>query len=506
MLSPPITRMKPLISIVAAALALSAVSCQGLIQSSATQTASTSSTQATKLHFPGPWLEHPESPDWIQQIEVRKIADSSDGEFFFAALPDGVFDYAYEVDNKLPKPRYGKHKFAVSFSSGLQVRTATDQEWESGSRIATTSRLLSPKTNDESSGELEYRRKSYSKTGKYWGAALLSPTGKWLAIFSCSGLKRPPDILFGGGDIPVGDMFWEVYDTSTGTKVFQWEAKNVRNPMRFDDPVVWLDERYFLFPVDEESRTYNVVTLPPVTPEVNPVTLQVPPRKDAAGQPLPPGDRDEVWIPLIPLTKEQAEKLTARAETEISEARWTRDELLVAINEETENRRVNRLQRDGTGDYHLRVIDTYYYAISLDNPTRTRVVTKEEFKRAQTRRSGRPKTEPGPAGDTVAGPFPPHRQFPKSGTTWGSPAVLIAGEWIAVFSYNENRQQAAAGEIFVDVYDQRMGYKLMTTALPFATSPNELLKHATWIEGGYILLPLNASFDSFALWQLPGGY
>ena len=498
--------MKSLIFILAAALALSSMSCQGFLRLRGnTQRVSTASTQATKLQFPEPWLEPPESVYWIQQIEVRQIANSSDGEFFFGALPDGDFHYAFEVDQKLPKPRYGKNKFAVNFSNGLQVRTATQQEWESGSRIATKSKQLFPKTNDDSSGEIEYRRKSYSKPGKYWGAALLSPTGKWLATFSCNGVKTPPSILFGGGDIPIGDMFWQVYDTATGTKVFEWEAKNVRNPMRFNDPVVWLDEHYFLFPVDEQSRTFNVVTLPPLTPEVNPVTLELPPRKDAAGQPLPPGDLDEVWIPLIPLTKEQAEKLTARSETEIREVRWSRDELLVAINEETENRRVNRLQGDGAGDYHLRIISTYYYAISLDNPTQTRVATKDEFKRVQTRRSDRPNTEPGPAGDTISGPFPPHRRFPKTGTTWGSPAVLIAGEWIAVFSYNEKGRQGAAREIFVDVYDQRMGHKLMMTALPVAISPNELFKHATWIEGGYILLPLNASFDSFALWQLPGG-
>lgn len=33
----------------------------------------------------------------------------------------------------------------------------------------------------------------------------------------------------------------------------------------------------------------------------------------------------------------------------------------------------------------------------------------------------------------------------------------------------------------------------------------ELFKNAMWIEGGYILLPLNKSLDSFAFWQLPGG-
>jgi hypothetical protein len=59
--------------------------------------------------------------------------------------------------------------------------------------------------------------------------------------------------------------------------------------------------------------------------------------------------------------------------------------------------------------------------------------------------------------------------------------------------------------MFVDIYDQRLGDKFSSTTLPFTVAPNELFKNAIWIEGGYILLPLNKSLDSFAFWQLPGG-
>jgi hypothetical protein len=76
--------------------------------------------------------------------------------------------------------------------------------------------------------------------------------------------------------------------------------------------------------------------------------------------------------------------------------------------------------------------------------------------------------------------------------------MLSAGEWIAVFSYSQDR-------LFVDVYDQRLGDQLLSTALPSTVAPNELFKNAMWIEGGYILLPLNKSLDSFAFWRLPGG-
>ena len=159
---------------------------------------------------------------------------------------------------------------------------------------------------------------------------------------------------------------------------------------------------------------------------------------------------------------------------------------------------------DGAAQYHLRVLSSYYYAVALDNPTQTRFATREEWDRARTVTSRRAESAPDAPAKTVKGTLPPYRQFPKSGVNWGSPSLLSAGEWIAVFSYSED-VPGPAGQMFVDVYDQRLGDKLMSTTLPFSTAPNELFKNALWIEGGYMMLPLNASLDSFAFWQLPGG-
>jgi len=490
--------MKLLTFIVGLALVIASLSCHNVVQS--TEVIFNSSTATTKLHFPEPWLDERDRATYIEEIEVRRLPNSPADEFLFGALPEGSNFYAYEVDKNLPQPRYGKNFFAVNFAGGPQVRVATQQEWESGSRIRTMPRSIGTKSPDYWSGEIEYRQKHYSKPGKYWGLGRLSPSGRWLAAFSYSGEKRPPDFLFGGGDVPKGDAFLQIHDTATGQKVFEWEAKNVKDPAHFNSPVIWLEDRYFLFPEDELAQNYIVVNLPPVTPEANPVRVQFPSRRAPSGERLPAGARNEVWIPLVPLTKEQAAKLTAPYDTEIDEVRISSTaELMFAIKEETENRRVNRQQRDGSGEYHFKVVSTYYYALSLDNLTQTRFATKEEWERAQKVRSYRGSRETAPAAKTVKGPNPPYREFPRTGITWGSPALLTAGEWIAIFSYNRSR------EMFVDVYDQRVGDKLSSTSFPITVDPNELFKNATWIEGGYILLPLNASLDSFAFWQLPGG-
>jgi hypothetical protein len=449
----------------------------------------------------------------IEHIEVRKVPNSPDGEVLFAAW-DGYFDgmYSYEVEAGRSKPKYSLNSYAVNFSDGMRVRPATKQEWESGSRVVTKSRFISADGPYDGSGEIVYRQKRYSKPGKYWGNGGLSPNGRWLASFSYSGVMTESLLPFGGQSVLSGDAFWQIYDTVTGKKVFESEAKNVKSPSSLNGPVIWLEDRYFLFPEDEQKQNFIVVTLPAYTPEENPVTIQFPSRKDSSGQPVAPGLSNEAWTPLVPLTKEQAAKLTAPSETEITESRLLGQddaaELLFAIREETENRTVNRQQRDGAGDYNYRRFNTYYYALSLAHPTQTRFASKEEWNRGRSLRSTHSEDSTREVKETITGKLPPYRRFAKTGSSWGAPELLSAGEWIAVFSYNQAAKSGGggrAGNIFVDVYDQHLGDKLLTTTLPVSVSPNELFKRALWIENGYILLPLNSSLDSFALWRLPGG-
>jgi len=499
-------------------LAMASLACKSVAQTANTGGATPkSSSPISKLHFPEPWLD---PPDLIEAMEVRKVPNSPAGEFLFAALPDGDNDFAHEVDKTMYRPRYGDHMFAVNFSAGLQVRVVTREEWDSGSRIATKPKLVFHKGNDEASGQIEYRQKRYSKVGKYWSHALLSPSGRWLAVFSYNGEKPPPDFFhfISGADPREGDVFWQIYDTATGQKVFEWEAKNVKGPTHLNGPGIWLEDKYFLFPDDEPAQNFNVATLPPFTPEINPVTVQLPPRRDATSKPLPAGARHEVWGSVVGLTKEQAANLTVPKETELSEVRLSRQifpqELLLAISEETENRRVSRPRprdgyseyqgtRDGDSEYQLRVISQYYYALSLDSPTQVRIVSKEEWERGQTVWNHRSTTPEEPVEETVKSNLPPYRRFPKTATTWGSPPVLHANDWIAIFSYSQQDRSHMAGTMFVDVYNARLGEKLLSTELPFTVAPDELFKQALWIDGGYILMPLNSSLDSFAFWRLP---
>ena len=490
---------------------ITSLSCQSVVQISGAGYVSGQTLSTTKLHFPEPWSDAKRDGfplSSVQQIEVRKVPNSSAREFFFAALPHGDDDYSYELYSDIPAPQYSQNSFAVSFTDRPRVRTATQQEWKGASRIVTKPRMLRYSGNDDSTGEIEYRGKKYPKVGKYWGEGWLSPGGKWLATFSYTAVKPPPDMFFGGSPRR-GDVFWEVYDTATGRKVFEWQAKNVGHPTSLDGPVVWLEERYFLFPEDEDAQKFIVVTLPEFIPETNPVTVKLPSRIDDKGERIPAAVWHEAWTPLVPLTKEQAAKITAPSPTELFEVRVsaqsTPRELLLAIKEETENSLRNRAGRDGAGDYNLRVFSTYYYAVSLDDLTQTRFASKEEWERGRKLGSGSHNISLDETIDTFGGKRRAYRPFPKTGASWGTPTALGAGQWIAIFSYTQEPGSKATGKLFVDIFETRPGNKFSSTELPYNGSANALFDAAVSIEEGYLILPLDTSFNSFVFWKLPGG-
>ena len=133
---------------------------------------------------------------YAQQIEVRRLPNSPDGELFFAALPYGDGEYFHEWQPDIPPAKYSENSFAVTLSAPPRVRVASKQEWESASRVWTKSHYVSSNTSDDTSSELEYHGKKFKFAGKYCDSAGLSPRGHWLAIFSYSGVKTDDWFFF----------------------------------------------------------------------------------------------------------------------------------------------------------------------------------------------------------------------------------------------------------------------------------------------------------------------
>ena len=491
---------------------ISCLSCQSAAQTARLNRAAGRSLQVNNLQFPQQWLEQTSiglrPPDGIEDLEVRQVPNGRPTEFFFAALPNGAFDYNHELNPNIPPPQYSDNFFAVDFADGMKVRPVPRDEWSTGSRLYTEPRLVSP-PGDLTSGEIRYRGKTFPKVGKYWGTGLLSPHGKWLAVFSYTGEKPPPNLIhfITGGNPHTGDIFWQIYDTESGEKVFEWEARNVDYPANLSSPVVWLEERRVLLPLDVFAQNFNVVTLPEFVPKTNPVNVQLPARRDRNGVRIAPAQSNEIWGPIAAMTEEQLARLTAVKPPEVFELRSldqaSSRELLIGIREWTKRERRYLNQRDGGGEYSYHVMGTYYFALSLDNPAQTRFASKDEWERGKVLRTGNVGVSLDETLPTTWGDRPAYHPVEKSGATWANPKALAADRWIAALSYTA-QGRTSRGELFVDIYERQKGAKMSSGRSAYDGAIDELVKQGLWIEGDYLLIPLNSSLESFMFWTLPG--
>lgn len=462
-----------------------------------------------EIRFPAAWVAEEDGGEelltHVQQLEVRRTPDAAAGEFFFAALPHGDNDYSHELYSDIPEPTYSSNRYAVDFDKNLGVRTVAAAEWGRAKRILSEPRLLFVDAA-KGSNEVSYRGLNFRKSGTHWGRVMLSPRGKWLAVFSYTGERRRGNFL-GGGEPRVGDVFWDVYDAATGEKVMGRGAKNVEGPASFGGPVAWVEERYVLLPRDTLSQTFLVVTLPEFTPPPNPVTVTLPRRAGDDGKPAPAPTTQEAWTPLAPLTKEQAARITAPSPTRFEEVRrpknGARDELLLAVRVETENRTRPVAGRDGAGDYNYRQFGTYYYAVAFGDSPRARFISREEWERGEKVNSSRHQVTLEETRDTFGGRRREYRPFPKRGAAWGTPRALTGGGWVAVFSYTNKAE--GPGTMFVDIYAGRSGELMVSSQTAYGGPPDVLFGGALWVEGSYLVVPADASFESFQLWTLPGG-
>ena len=487
---------------------VTSISCQSAAQTTRMTAAGGGSIPINRLHFPEQWLEQREGDprpfDGIEDLEVRKIPNGKPNEFLFAALPNGAFDYAHELNPKIPEPQYSENFFAVDFDDAMKVRPVTKEEWATGARLYTKPRMVvALNGKDLTSGEIKYRGNTFSKVGKYWGTGWLSPHGKWLAVFSYSGEMPPPNFFqFITGRSPrTGDIFWQIYDADSGEKVMEWEVRNIDYPASLENPVIWLDERRLLLPLDVLAQTYNVISLPEFVPKTNPLAVRLPPRTDANGTRVAFAQSHEMWIPLAPLTKEQIAEKTAPMQPEVTELRSLDQpgsrELLIGIREWTTGERRGLNGRDGGGEYYYRVMGTYYFALSLNNPAQTRFASKEEWERGKTLRSNHTDITLDETVPTTWGDRPQYHPVEKSGSTWANPKAIAADDWLAGLSYTNH-------ELFVDIYERRVGAKMSSGSAAYEGPIDELVKQGLWIEGGYLLIPLNPSLDAFMFWTLPG--
>lgn len=185
------------------------------------------------------------------EYEARQLSGASQGELLIAERDDD------EV--------YSENIYAVSLDGKFQVRSVTGQDWNQAQRIPSSRRsearfgVIKPAREG-----IEYRGRVYPHSGKAWTQteAFPSPSGKWLAVFGDSSEETNTPGIPGisGGGRTAGEMFLDVYDTTTGKKVLAGRAphRGRVDPGILFDNALWVEDRYLIMPLDNPGEAFFV--------------------------------------------------------------------------------------------------------------------------------------------------------------------------------------------------------------------------------------------------------
>jgi hypothetical protein len=198
------------------------------------------------------------------ELEVRRLTDSPTGELLLAAktFSDDKGGEGHYV--------YSDNIYAVSLDGKFNVRRVSRQEWDRAQPVKDAGeRMDAPKEDDpkrpgmtrlnDKQPFVSYKGKQFAKTGESWSGpgALVSQDGRWVAVFSHTSEKVKVDAgvpgLGGRGTgVGPGEMFVDVYDTSSGEKVIAGRAPHEGGlqPGTSFDESLWADGRYLVVPLD----------------------------------------------------------------------------------------------------------------------------------------------------------------------------------------------------------------------------------------------------------------
>lgn len=190
-------------------------------------------------------------------LEIRSRRTSLTEEWLFGAL-----DY-YDSDVATPRPEwYGRNFYGVRLNHDpVEISSLSSAEWKLAKVISTQATRVFW-GDDKKPVLFEYRGHKYDKSSEHWGAVTVSPDGQWVAIYSYSGENRPV-FLWSGGLPREGDVYWDVYDSTSGEKVLSWHAQAVSNPGLLGEGAIWIADRYFVMPFGSRIQACVIGILRP---------------------------------------------------------------------------------------------------------------------------------------------------------------------------------------------------------------------------------------------------
>src|ERR1041384_5909322 len=159
---------------------------------------------------------------------------------------------------------YSDAFYAVGLDGNFRVRKATADEWERAEQLPNTRKqILSNRhkapseTATHTDKAVLYKGKEFPKSGEFFGnpVGLVSSDSTWLAVFSFSSSARPTTSwspLSGAEkDEPrPGEMFVDVYDTSSGQRIQSGRTRYDNSPSMLFGGAIWVGDRYLVVPLD----------------------------------------------------------------------------------------------------------------------------------------------------------------------------------------------------------------------------------------------------------------
>ena len=223
--------------------------------------------RATEVRFPQPWIEQTSGnvktllPGGNLFYEIRKPADVTSNRLLFAGM-SWVAEGREYPGKKPGDVLYSENIYSVDLDKNYEVRAASVDEWQSAQRVSENGRSLALPSSDKPT--FDQNGIQIKRAGEYWGLVSLSPGGKVMAVFSYSGEQTKGGIIpFMGGGVKSGDVYWDVYDARSGSRIVSWYAKSVRSPGSGSN-AAWVEDRYLVTPLQGGSNGLVITDLLPV--------------------------------------------------------------------------------------------------------------------------------------------------------------------------------------------------------------------------------------------------
>ena len=222
-------------------------------------------------------------PDIIYKI--WKLPGKDNGELLFGGAIRGEEGFTVGYGGKQLKQewagpipdgaekRYSMNFFAVSFGeSSPRVRKLSEKEHLIGEPVLNGYHYISAGEQKidvfkNSPSSLRYAGKLFAKSGRAWSdiVGMLSPGGRWLAVFSyTSPGKRTKShgVFDDGGEPERGTAHVDIYNAATGEKVLAAKHSYRAEPSSMFNDSVWVKEQYLVIPLDFNRRICLLLTLP----------------------------------------------------------------------------------------------------------------------------------------------------------------------------------------------------------------------------------------------------